>query len=94
MQTLEVITIQNPDSGQDRDKKNPDRQTPDSILPKQPDRIRTAERTEIDKIWTDRHRTGFSGKSGQKRDTDSAVRRLLVRTLDFLDFGLGFGHVK
>ena len=70
MQTLEVITIQNPDSGQDRDKKNPDRQTPDSILPKQPDRIRTAERTEIDKIWTDRHRTGFSGKFVQKRDTD------------------------
>ena len=70
MQTLEVITIQNPDSGQDRDKKNPDRQTPDSIFPKQPDRIRTAERTEIDKIWTDRHRTGLSLNSHQKRDTD------------------------
>ena len=64
--------------------KNSDRQTPDSIFSKNPDRIRTADRTETDKIRTDRHRTenpdrirtpdrhrtGFSGKSGQKRDTD------------------------
>ena len=35
-----------------------------------PDRIRIA----------NRHRTGFSGKSGQKRDTDSAVRRRLIPT--------------
>ena len=55
-----------------------DSESPDcSVLPlsgrkdrqrtENPDRIRTA----------DRHRTGFTGKSGQKRDTDRAVRRRL-----------------
>ena len=33
-----------------------------------------------DRIQTDRHRTGFSGKSGQKRDKDSPVRRRLARS--------------
>ena len=61
------------------------------------DRIRTADRFETDRIRTDRHRTenpdrirtadshrtGFSGKSGQKRDTDSAVRRRLVGAIVF-----------
>ena len=36
-----------------------------------PDRIRTANRIETDRIRTaERHRTRFSGKSGQKRDKD------------------------
>ena len=62
----------------------PDRQTTDSVFSKIPDRIRTADRIEIDRIRTDRHRTEnpdrirtadrhrtrFSGKSGQKRDKD------------------------
>ena len=57
-----------------------------------PDKIRTPDRIETDRIRTDRHRTEnpdrirtadrhrteFSGKSGQKRDTDSAVRRRLL----------------
>ena len=75
---------QNPDTGQNRDRQNPDRQTSDRIFYKIPDRIRTADRIETDRIRTDRHRTEnpdrirtadrhrtrFSGKSGQKRDTD------------------------
>ena len=72
------------DSRQSRDRKYPDRHTPDSIFSKNPDRIRTADRIETDRIRTDRHLTenpdrirtadrhltGFSGKSGQKRDKD------------------------
>ena len=73
---------ENPDSGQNRDRKNPDRQTSDSIfykildsiLCKNPVRIRSA----------DRHRTGFFWKIRTKtrpgQDTDSAVRRHLAQT--------------
>ena len=35
----------------------PDRQTSERIFCKIPDRIRTADRIETDRIWTDRHRT-------------------------------------
>ena len=35
----------------------PDRQTSERIFCKIPDRIRTANRIETDRIWTDRHRT-------------------------------------
>ena len=48
---------QNPDTGQNRDRQNPDRQTSDMIFYKIPDRIRTADRIETDRIRTDRHRT-------------------------------------
>ena len=64
--------------------RNPDRQAPDSVFSKNPDRIRKADKIETDRIRTDRHRTAnpdrirtadrhrtrFSGKSGQKRDKD------------------------
>ena len=69
----------------------PDRQTADRVFLRNPDKTRTADRIETNKIRIDRHLTenpdriqtavrhwtGFSGKSGQKRDTDSAVRRRL-----------------
>ena len=44
---------------------------PDRVFFENPDKIRTPDRIETDRIrTTDRHRTGLSGKSGQKRDTD------------------------
>ena len=49
--------FENPDTGQNRDRQNPDRQTSDRIFYKIPDRIRTADRIETGRIRTDRHRT-------------------------------------
>ena len=69
--TLSRPAGQNPDSRQNEDRKNPDRQSSDSIFYKILDIIQS----------TDRHRTGFSGKSGKTRqgqDTDRAVRRRLI----------------
>ena len=48
---------QNPDTGQNRDRQNPDRQTSDRIFYKIPDRIRTADRIETNRIRTGRHLT-------------------------------------
>ena len=63
---------ENPDSGQDRDKKNPDRQTQDSIFSKNLDRIRTADKIETDRIRTDRHRTEYPDRiqTADKHRTD------------------------
>ena len=58
--------------------KNPDRQTPDSIFSKNPDRIQTADKIETDRTRTDRHRTACfpkirteSGKRTESRQTES-----------------------
>ena len=80
--------------------KNPDRQAPDSVFSKNPDRIRTADKIETDRIRTDRHRTAnpdrirtadrhrtrFSGKSGQKRDKDR-TRTVLSADVCFIEHG-------
>ena len=53
---------QNPDSGQNRDRQSPDRQTPDNFISQNPDRILTPDRIETDKIRTERHRKVFFTK--------------------------------
>ena len=58
---------QNPDSGQNRDRQNPDRQTPDRKSGQNPDSGRTPDRI-FRKIRT---------KTRHGQDTDSAVRRRL-----------------
>ena len=87
-----VGKVNTTDSGQDQDKKNPDRQTPDSIFSKNPDRIQTADRIETDRIRTGRHLTENTDriqtpdrifrqirtKMRHGQDTDSAVRRRQV----------------
>ena len=57
-------------SGQNQARKNPDRQTSDRIFYKTPDKVWAADRIEKDRIWTNRHRTGFSEKIWSKRDND------------------------
>ena len=57
---------QNSESRQNRDRKNPDRQTANSLFSKNPDRILTADRIEK-KIRTERHRT--NPDSGQTPNT-------------------------
>ena len=61
------------DTGQTIFEHNPDGQTPDSLFSKNPDKIPTADRIEVEKIRTDRHRTAFFLKirteSGQRTDS-------------------------
>ena len=61
------------DTGQTIFEHNPDGQTPDSLFSKNPDKIPTADRIEVEKIRTDRHQTAFFLKirteSGQRTDS-------------------------
>ena len=61
------------DTGQTIFEHYPDGQTPDSLFSKNPDKIPTADRIEVEKIRTDRHQTAFFLKirteSGQRTDS-------------------------
>ena len=85
----------------------PDRQTADRVFSRNPDKIRTADRIETDRVRTDRHltenpdriqtadghRTEFSGKSGQKRDTDR-TRTVLSADVCFEEYKIYYCSIS
>ena len=77
---------QNPDTGQNRDRQSPDRQTPESLFSKNPDRILTPDRIETDRIRTDRHRTVNPDRI---QTADRFVRKIRIKVkFGFASFSL------
>ena len=60
--------------------KNPDRQTPDSIFSKNPDRIQTPDKIETEKTRTDGHRTAFFSKNPDRIRTADRIESDRFRT--------------